>query len=293
MKTLKLLLVVSLFLAVVVSCAPTPAPTEPPPPPAEEVEVPESPTIAGIKDRGVLRVGTAQHVPQAYMDPNTGELAGLAVSLGREAADRLGVPDVEVVETSWDAIVAGLQADKYDVVMAGLFETDARKEVIDFVTFRTEGICFMVRSDNDAINTLEDLASADVTIATVTGSGSEQTVQKEFPMVQLESVPVEAGGAGAPVDLVLTGRADASQVDSYVSLAWDQRYPELKVVPSDCFDNAPFAMPVGYGLNKGDPGWKQFLDELMADSKQLIEDEYRTYAAFEFIFPGEPTPVPD
>src|SRR5690606_10231678 len=142
-----------------------------------------------------------------------GELEGILMQIGKEAAKRLGV-EFEASETGWDTIIAGLQANKYDVALAGLFETEQRKKVVDFVTFGEEGIAFLVRKDNDAINTADDLNKSGVTIATVTGSGSEQMIKDNFKESEIKSVISPTGGSGAPPEEVIAGRVDAAQFDA-------------------------------------------------------------------------------
>jgi ABC-type amino acid transport substrate-binding protein len=290
---LGLLVIVSMLL---VACGGGEEATATPEPPVEKpTETPaeemESPTIKAIKERGTLRLGAAIALPAVYKDPSDGKLKGVGVDMANEAAKRLGV-DVEYIESSWDAIIAGLQANKYDAVVAGLYATEERKKVVDFVIWYEEGNCFLVRNDSP-IHTLEDLNSSDVTIATITGSGSEQMVQANLPNAKIRSVPTATGGGGAPPEEVLSGRADASQFDGVLALAWDQRFPELRVAPDNCFEDPTMPTPVGIAINKGDPEWKTFWEEVVADleSQGLIKDWRAKYSGWEFVFPGEPTPV--
>ena len=226
-----------------------------------------SPTIKKIKENGVLRVGVAIAAPTVFKDPGSGELEGIAIQIGQEAAKRLGV-EFEASETGWDTIIAGLQADKYDIALAGLFETPQRREVVDFVTIGEEGIAFLVRKDNDAINTAEDLDKDGVTIATVTGSGSEQMITGNFKNAQIKSIISSTGGSGAPPEEVLAGRADAAQFDAVLTNAYQERFPDLKVVPQDAFEKPLFPTPIGIALRKDDPQFREFLQSIVADLQQ-------------------------
>lgn len=221
-----------------------------------------SPTIQKIKQQGVLRAGVAAAAPTAFKDPATGELMGIAIEVGKAAAERLGVR-LETSETGWDTIIAGLQADKYDVALAGLFETPARKEVVDFVTIGKEGIAFLVRKDNDKLNTADDLKQPGVSIATVTGSGSEQMIRENFTEAEIRSIISPAGGSGAPPEEVISGRVDAAQYDAVLTLAYLQRFPQLKAVPEDAFENPLFPTPIGIAVRKDDTLFRQFLQEVV------------------------------
>lgn len=224
----------------------------------------DSPTIQAIKKAGVLRAGVSIAAPTIFKDPSTGELEGILIQIGKEAAKRLGV-GFEASETGWDTIIAGLQANKYDVALAGLFETEQRKKVVDFVTFGEEGIAFLVRKDNDAIKTSEDLNKSSVTIATVTGSGSEQMIKDNFKESQIKSVISPTGGSGAPPEEVIAGRVDAAQFDAVLALAYQERFPDLKVVPSDAFEKPLFSTPTGIAIRKDDPKFGEFLASIVAD----------------------------
>jgi len=227
----------------------------------------DSPTIKKIKENGVLRVGVAIAAPTVFKDPGSGELEGIAIQIGQEAAKRLGV-EFEASETGWDTIIAGLQADKYDIALAGLFETPQRREVVDFVTIGEEGIAFLVRKDNDAINTAEDLEKDGVTIATVTGSGSEQMIRDNFKNAQIKSIISPTGGSGAPPEEVLAGRSDAAQFDAVLTNAYQERFPDLKVVPQDAFEKPLFPTPIGIAVRKDDPQFREFLQSVVSDLQQ-------------------------
>ena len=67
-----------------------------------------------IKDRGELRVGYATADPHSFKDSTSGQWKGIAVEIMEEWAQEMGVKHV-AVDTSWDAMIAGLQAGKYDV----------------------------------------------------------------------------------------------------------------------------------------------------------------------------------
>jgi polar amino acid transport system substrate-binding protein len=234
-----------------------------------------SPTIKKIKEAGILRVGVAMAAPTAFKDPQSGKLEGIVVQVGEEAAKRLGVK-FDASETGWDTIIAGLQSNKYDIALAGLFKTPQREKVIDFVLVGEEGIAFLVRNGNDAIKTTEDLDKAGVTIATVTGSGSEQMIKDHFKNPAIKSILSPTGGSGAPPEEVLAGRVDAAQFDAVLTQAYQKRFPGLKTVPADAFDNPLFPTPIGIGVRKDDPQFRDFLASVVGDlQKQGLIQSWR------------------
>jgi polar amino acid transport system substrate-binding protein len=224
----------------------------------------DSPTIKAIKEAGVLKAGAAIAAPTVFKDSQSGELEGIVIQIGKEAAKRLGVK-FEVAETGWDTIIAGLQANKYDVALAGLFETDQRKKVVDFVTFGEEGIAFLVRKDNAAITSVEGIDKSGVIIGTVTGSGSEQMIKDHFKNAEIKSILSPTGGSGAPPEEVISGRVDAAQFDAVLTQAYLERFADLKVVPEDAFTKPLFPTPIGIAIRKDDPQFQAFLASVVAD----------------------------
>jgi len=71
-----------------------------------------------IQKRGVLRCGVADAPPHVIRDAKTGTYSGTFVDLCRELAEKqLGVK-AEMVDTTWDSMVAGLQAGRWDLALA-------------------------------------------------------------------------------------------------------------------------------------------------------------------------------
>ena len=84
--------------------------------------------LAAIKERGVLRVGTAgDYQPMSYLDPETRRYVGFDAELAEDLADALGV-ELEYVETSWPTLMADTLAGKFDLAICGITITDARRE---------------------------------------------------------------------------------------------------------------------------------------------------------------------
>ena len=93
----------------------------------------KSPTLDRIREQKVLRAGIGIAIPWLGQNPQTNQYVGPAMELGDRIAKTLGVK-LEVIPATWDAIIAGLQADKYDFLLAPLFATEKRRQVVDFVT---------------------------------------------------------------------------------------------------------------------------------------------------------------
>ena len=71
-----------------------------------ETAVPDLTKLDEIRERGVLKVGTAgDYQPMSYLDPETGSYVGFDSELAEDLAATLGV-EIEYVETSWPSLMA-------------------------------------------------------------------------------------------------------------------------------------------------------------------------------------------
>lgn len=83
-----------------------------------------------VQSNGTLRCGAAVAPPYVMRDPATGEYSGFFADLCREFAAVLEV-EPEFVDTTWDNIVAGLQAGRWDMSLA-LNRTPVRTMAVNF-----------------------------------------------------------------------------------------------------------------------------------------------------------------
>jgi len=248
---------------------------------AEPVSESGSETIDGIKEYGALRIGVAVALPWMGINPADGKYFGPAMDISNWLGEELGVP-VEIMVADWGVIVAGLQANKYDLIATGLFETPERKEVIDFATWHRAGGCYIAMKDNDKVNTLEDLRNPDVKLAVILGAGLTAAVQEKYPEPQYIEEQV-SGGASTNLMAILAGRADASAIDSAVGPAHLEVYPELKLIPEDCLENPDVAMDIGVAFRKNDPVFAAMVEGVIAKHKAEIEEGLETYSSSEYL----------
>ena len=75
----------------------------------------------------------------------------------KAVADRLGV-DVKFEETQWDAIFAGLEAGRFDVIANQVSINDEREAQYDFSSpYTVSPGVVVVKDGDDSITSLEDL----------------------------------------------------------------------------------------------------------------------------------------
>lgn len=162
----------------------------------------EGDLLSRIQQKGEIVIATeGAWAPWTYHDEND-TLVGFDVEVAQAIAAKLGVT-ATFVETEWDGIFAGLDAQRYDIAANGVEITDERSEKYDFSTpygyIRT---ALVVRGDNDTITSFEDL----------NGKKTANSIASTY-MILAESYGATAVGVDTldqTIQMVLSGRADAT-----------------------------------------------------------------------------------
>jgi len=264
-----------LSLTVMVS---VPAAAQEPPPPGA------SPRVDAIRKAGVLRVGVLANLP--WLAENTKSDGGEAWSgpawlLTKEYARALGVK-IQPVLVSHETKVPVLASNQVDLSITPLAETPERLKAIDFVIYSATSVCMFGRADNAKFNqskTVDDLSRPDITIAYFIGGGEEGWVKERFPKAKLRGVT--NSGATAPVEEVMSRRADAAPINRVPYVGMAKKVKGLGVLPSanDCQGSMEKAAPVGIGVDKNQAVFTNWLravatrmkPQLDADERVIIE----------------------
>jgi polar amino acid transport system substrate-binding protein len=226
--------------------------------------------IDDIKARGTLRVGVLPDFPWLVQNmTGSGEpFSGPAWMLAKEYASRLGVK-LETVPVSHETKVPILASGQVDMTIAPLSETDQRKKVVDFVIYSNSSLCMFGKADNPKlkdIKTVADLNRSDIVIAYFTGAAEEFWIPQEFPKAQHRSVT--SAGTEAPVEEIMSGRADVAPDDKISLIELKKKISGLVTWPSGdaCLTSTLFSQPVGLAIDKGQ---QAFLDWLTAVQKKI------------------------
>jgi cystine transport system substrate-binding protein len=212
-----------------------------------------------VKTAGALRIGTeGTYAPFTFHDAS-GALVGFDVEIGQEIAKRLGVT-AEFVEGPWDGLIAGIDANRYDVVINQVGITDARKEKYDFSEpYIASKAVLIVKGDNTTIASFADLA----------GKKAAQTLTSNFGKNGAELVGTD--GFDQSIALVLQGRADATINDSLSFYDFKKQQPDADLKIAATQENADYS---GVLLAKGKP---ELLAAINAALEEIKADG--TYAA--------------
>ncbi|MFG0396597.1 substrate-binding periplasmic protein [Pseudomonas alloputida] len=145
-----------------------------------------------VQKKGVLKCGAASAPPYILRDPKTSEYSGIFVDLCRQFGAELGVK-VEIVDTNWDNMVAGLQSGRWDMSMA-LNRTPKRALA---VTYSDPVWSFQISAVYDRANpkfanapqSLQDIDKADVTVAVVSGTAIDAAASPKLKQAQVMRLP--------------------------------------------------------------------------------------------------------
>ncbi|MFN6991886.1 MAG: transporter substrate-binding domain-containing protein, partial [Fervidobacterium sp.] len=88
-------------------------------------------SLAEIKKRGKLLVGTEPTFPPFEFVDEKNQVVGFDIDIANELAKRLGVK-VEIVNLPFDSLIPALQQGKVDIIIAGMTITEERAKVVDF-----------------------------------------------------------------------------------------------------------------------------------------------------------------
>ncbi len=145
-----------------------------------------------VQAAGALRCGAAVAPPYVMRDPATGEYTGFFADLCRELAETLEV-EPQFVDTTWDNIVAGLQAGKWDVSLA-LNRTPARAMAVQFSIPAMEyQISLAYNKDNPKIPagavSVADIDVEGVTLAVMSGTAQDKAISAAIKNATLLRLP--------------------------------------------------------------------------------------------------------
>jgi len=104
------------------------------------------------------------------------EADGFDVDVSKEIAKRLG-KELNYVTTSWDGIIEGLRAGRYEGILGSMAITEARLKIVDFSTpYYYSGPQLIVRKDS-GLKSISDFTSKQV-VALATGTTFEEDAKK-------------------------------------------------------------------------------------------------------------------
>lgn len=175
--------------------------------------------VQEIVDRGVLRVGVKQDLPNfGYRDPESNQYTGMEVEIAKKVAAELGV-DIEFTPVTAQTRGALLDNGQLDMVIATFTITEERKELYNFTTpYYTDAVGFLVRKDSKIQSSWEALDG--LTIGVTQGSIQWGLLEEIAAEKGIELNFRELGSNSEVVVALAAHRVDAFSIDQSILSAF-------------------------------------------------------------------------
>ncbi|MEV6790860.1 ABC transporter substrate-binding protein [Streptomyces sp. NPDC051320] len=180
-----------------------------------------------IKDKGVIKVGSdIAYAPVEFKD-SSGKVAGIDPDIGAALGKQLGVK-FDFENGTFDTLVTGLRAKRYDIAMSAMTDTKDRQnglengkkvgEGVDFVDYYTAGVSIYTPKGKDqGIKTWADLCGKKIVV-------QRGTVSNDLAKAQAKKCPAGKKLSIQPFDddqqaqtRLRSGGADAGSSDSPIA----------------------------------------------------------------------------
>jgi polar amino acid transport system substrate-binding protein len=174
---------------------------------------------AAIKSKGTIVIAAdATYPPNEFIGTDGKTVVGMDADLAHALGKVMGIR-AQVRNASFDGIIPGLAAGKYDLGMSSFTDTKEREQTVDFVTYFKAGTGFLTPASGSlSFSSLADLCGHRVAVEKGTTQASDSMTQSKKcaaegkKPVDILTFPDQNGANLA----IISGRADVTMVDSPV-----------------------------------------------------------------------------
>lgn len=182
------------------------------------------------------------NVPSSYVD-------GYDVQIAKRIATALG-KELEIRMYAWEGLIQALRANEIDLIIAGMSNTEERRQTIDFTDpyYRSEEVV-LLRKDSSFANstTLDDFAGAKAV-------GQQGTIYADLVLQMVEHGAVkqnELESVPQIVNALLSKTVDVTVVELPVALGICATNKDLTYINlNDLFDVSEEDISVSIGIRK-------------------------------------------
>ena len=212
--------------------------------------------LAMVKEKGEIKMAMSGQYPPFNFVDDKNQLTGFDVEIGQAVAKRIGIKAVPL-STAWDGIIAGLLANKYELICGSMAITEERLKSIDFSDpyYRSGAQLFVKKGA--AIKSVADLTGKKVGVTL--GTTYEKWVRENISGADVRTYK------GVP-DMILEvnyGRIDGFITDKIVgALAIKE-----KGVPIALVGDLLYEEKMGIALRQNNPDLKAAIIEALAAIK--------------------------
>lgn len=222
-----------------------------------------------VSAQDTLRIATEGAYPPFNFIDASGEVKGFDVDIAEALCAEMGA-DCELVTQSWDGIIPGLIAGRYDAIIASMSITPERQEAVSFSEpYYSNKLQFIAPNESD----FGPSDASDAVIGAQRATIAAQWLQDNVPEADIRVYDTQEN---AYLDLE-SGRLDAVLADVYVSYEWlesdEGAAYEFKGDP--VYDDDKIAIAVRKGDEALAARFSEAIEAIRADGKyQAINAEY-------------------
>ncbi len=213
-------------------------------------------TMARLQDEGKITIGVKFDVPPfGFKNPESGEIEGFDVDIGRAVAQELGV-EPEFVEAISDNRIPFLKRGTVDLILSTMTINAERDQEIDFSEPYYIARGKILVPEGSPIRGIDDLAGR--TVCTALGSTYEETLRKQAPEAERRLVD----SYSECFELIQTKAVDAISTDDVILTGMIIQDDSLKLVGEELTTE-----PYGAGIKEGDREFQRFVSDVIAQMK--------------------------
>jgi len=221
-------------------------------------ETNENDLLAKVQENGELLIGTEGTYPPFTFHDESGKLTGFDVEIAEEVASRLGV-EAKFMETQWDAMFAGLDSERFDMIANQVGIREDRLEKYDFSDpYITSAAVLVAHEDNEDVKGFED----------IDGLKSAQSLTSNYAEIAKShgAEVVSVDGFMQAIELLNSKRVDVTINDKLSVLDFKNQKPNAKV---KIVAEAEDAAQSGLMFRKGNESLVEAVNEAL---NEMIED---------------------
>ncbi len=194
-------------------------------------------------------------------------IVGIDAEVAQAIADKLGM-ELKIEDVSFDSIIPGVQAGKYDMGMAGMTVTDERLTKVNFSDSYAKGVQVVIVPEGSDIATIDDIQGKKIGVQTSTTGDIYAT--GDFGE---ESITRYDNGAVA-VQALVSGKVDCVIIDNEPAKSYVAANEGLKILDTSYADE-DYAICFNKENTELQEKVNTALNELIADGTlQSIVDKY-------------------
>ena len=219
--------------------------------------------LAKVKTKGEIKMAMSGQYPPFNFVDDKNHLTGFDVEIGQAVAKRIGIKATPL-STAWDGIIAGLLANKYELICGSMAITEERLKSIDFSDpYYRSGAQLFVKKGSP-IKSVADLRGKKVGVTL--GTTYEKWVRANISGADVRTYK------GVP-DMILEvgyGRIEGFITDKIVGALAIKK----KGVPISLAGDLLYEEKMGIALRQNNPALKAAINDGLAAIKK--DGTYRT-----------------